>query len=94
MRAEGNVTLFYLFTRNTFDWTIAQYNLYAATSTIMQVFGNIIGMYILSKLLGMSEIMIALIAYGSGMTEYIIAAFAMAPWQLYLGEYSAMRTSQ
>lgn len=86
--AEGNVTLFYLFVRNKFDWTIGQYNLYAATSTLMQVFGNIIGIKILSKLLGISEIMIALIANTSAMSEYIVAAFAMYPWQLYSGKNS------
>lgn len=52
----------------------------------MQIFGNIIGIYVLSKIFGVSEIILAVIAYGSAMSEYIIAAFAIYPWQLYLGK--------
>jgi len=81
---EGSVTLTYLFVRDKFNWTIGDYNLYAATSTVMQIFGNIIGIYILSKLFGVSEIVLAIIAYASAMSEYIIVAFAVVPWQLYL----------
>lgn len=84
---EGSSTLTYLFVRDKFGWTIANYNFYAATSTVMQIFGNIIGIYILSKLFGVSEITLAVIAYASASSEYIIAAFAIYPWQLYLGEF-------
>lgn len=84
--SEGSVTLTYLFVRDKFDWTIGDYNLYAATSTVMQIFGNIIGIYILNRWFGVSEIVLAILGYASAMSEYIIVAFAMVPWQLYLGK--------
>lgn len=82
---EGSVTLSYLFMREKFDWTIGNYNTYAATNIIVQVAGNVIGIYILSKMFGISEILIAAIAYSSSMTEYIIVGLANQSWQLYAG---------
>lgn len=71
--------------RERFGWRIDDYNLYAATTIVVQIFGNIIGIYILSKMLSVSEIIIAMIAYSSSMIEYIIVGFAVHPWQLYAG---------
>lgn len=75
--------------RQRFGWTISDFNMYAATNIILQVFGNIIGIYILSKLLGVSEIVLAIIGYGSAMTEYIFVGCAVYPWQLYAGMYTS-----
>lgn len=71
--------------RERFDWQIEDYNLYAATNIIVQVFGNILGIYILSKMFGVSEILIVVIAYASSMVEYTIVGSAVYPWQLYTG---------
>lgn len=71
--------------RDKFNWAIVDYNLYAATNIIVQIFGNVFGIYILSKMFGVSEILIAIIAYGSSMTEYIIVGCAAYSWQLYAG---------
>lgn len=83
---EGSATLSYIFMRERFGFTINEFNLYAATNIILQVFGNVIGIYILSKMLGVSEIWLAILGYGSAMTEYIIVGCAIHPWQLYAGE--------
>lgn len=82
---EGSVTLSYLFMRDKFGWMISDYNLYASTNVVVQIFGNIIGIYILSKMFGVSEFIIAMIAYGSSMAEYIIVGLAAYSWELYLG---------
>lgn len=79
------MALSYLFTRERFLWTITQYNYYAAVNIVVQIFGNIFGIYILSRMFGVSEILIAMIAYASSMTEYIIVGFATQSWQLYVG---------
>lgn len=72
--------------REKFSWTINQYNIYAATNIIVQIVGNVIGIYILSKMFGISEIYIAILAYCSSMTEYVIDGLAEYPWQLYFGK--------
>lgn len=82
---EGSVTLSYLFLRERFDWAISDYNFYTASNIIVQIFGNIFGIYVLSRMFGVSEILIAMIAYASSMTEYIFIGCAAYPWQLYVG---------
>lgn len=77
--------------RLKFRWLISDYNYYASTSIVVQILGNIIGIYILSKMFGVSEIIIALIAYGSSMTEYVIVGFAAYPWQIYFGKYFRLK---
>lgn len=83
--AEGSVTLCYLFMREKFNWLIDDYNNYAATNVIAQIVGNLIGTYILQKMFGISDIIIALIAFLSSMVEYIIDGVAMYSWQIYFG---------
>lgn len=82
---EGSVTLSYLFLRERFNWAISDYNFYTASNIVVQIFGNIFGIYILSRMFGVSEILIAMIAYGSSMTEYIFIGCAAQSWQLYVG---------
>lgn len=52
----------------------------------MQIFGNIFGIYVLSRIFGLSEIVLAILAFGSAMSECIMVAFAGSPWQLYIGK--------
>lgn len=47
--SEGSATVFYLFVRGKFDWSIQQSTFYDAASIIIIIFGNIVGMYILNK---------------------------------------------
>lgn len=86
--AEGAVSLSYLFMRRKFGWTIDDYNQYVAANIIVQILGNVIGIYILSKKFGISETIIAVIAFGSSMTEYIIDGVATHTWIIYLGNYN------
>lgn len=72
--------------RERFNWSVNDYNLYSATNVICQVFGNIFGTYVLSKMFGIHEIVIAIIGYISAMTEYIITGLAPYSWELYAGK--------
>lgn len=71
--------------RQRFKWQVNDYNLYAATNVIFQVFGNIFGTYVLNQMLLVPEIVIAVIGYFSAMIEYIVCGLAAQSWQLYLG---------
>lgn len=81
---EGNSTVFYLFVREKFEWTVKDYTIYDSISIIIQIFGNIIGSYLLQKLLGFSITSLALIAYGSSVIDSVIKLTAVYPWHLYL----------
>lgn len=76
----------YLFMREKFKWMITDYNLYSAFNVICQVFGNIFGTYVLNKMFGIPEILMAIIGYFSAMAEYIVAGLANYSWELYVGK--------
>lgn len=78
--------------RDKFKWQINDYNMYAATNVICQVFGNIFGTYVLNRMLQVPEIIIGVFGYFSAMIEYIVCGLATQPWQLYLGQFLQYRT--
>lgn len=82
---EGSVALSFLFMREKFKWMITDYNFYTAFNVICQVFGNIFGTYVLNKMLGIPEILMAILGYFSAMLEYIIVGLADYSWELYIG---------
>lgn len=45
----GSMTVFYLYARTKFNWTLQDITFYNAGSIVIQIFGNIFGMYILNK---------------------------------------------
>lgn len=47
--ADGSDTVFYMFVREKFEWTILQYNAYSSTAILTQVVGNLFGVYVLVK---------------------------------------------
>lgn len=84
--AEGSVAISYLFMREKFKWVITDYNLYSAFNVICQVAGNLIGPQILNKMLGMPDLVMAIVGYFSAMTEYIVTGLANCSWELYVGK--------
>lgn len=76
-----------MFMHDKFKWSVNDYNIYSATNVIFQVIGNIFGMYVLKKKLGVPEIIIAMIGFMSAMAEYISTGLATASWVLYFGTY-------
>lgn len=79
------MALSYLFMREKFKWMITDYNLYSAVNVVCQVFGNIFGTYVLNKMLGVPELIMAILGYFSAMTEYIVAGLATYSSELYIG---------
>lgn len=43
------MTVFYMFVRAKFDWSIQQSTFYDSANIIVMILGNIVGMYILNK---------------------------------------------
>lgn len=83
---EGSQTVFFLFVREKFGWTVHDYALYDCYSIMVQVIGTILGIYVLKKLFRLSDPMIAVIAAGSIVLDGVAKSFAERPVDLYFGE--------
>lgn len=81
---EGSMTVTYLFVREKFAWTLKEFSFYSSTSIVLQIIGNIIGMYFLRKYLGLSETVLALLAILSAIVESVILSASSESWHLYL----------
>lgn len=81
---EGSMTVTYLFVREKFAWTLKEFSFYGSTSIVLQIIGNVIGMYFLRKYLGLSETVLALLAIVSAIIESVILSASSESWHLYL----------
>lgn len=83
--ADGSDTVFYMFVREKFNWTIQQFNTYDSTAIPTQVAGNVFGLYVLVRFFGVSDTSMAIVAFLSFAADYGIKATATEPWHLYAG---------
>jgi len=79
-----------LFVREKFDWSIQQSTFYDAASIIVMIIGNIVGMYVLNKVLRISETNLAILSYLSSFADYFIKSMATQPWHLYVATAVAL----
>lgn len=82
---EGNSTVFFLFVRERFDWSVRDYTIYSAIATCSLIVGNLFAMYCLKRIFNLSETTFAIIAFTQSMLDSFIAAVAFRSWHLYLG---------
>lgn len=80
------MSVFFLFLREKFQWTIKDYALYDSMSIITQVAGTILCLYGLKKLFRVSDSMLAVIAMASYVLDSITKGVAERPVHLYLGK--------
>lgn len=83
---EGSGTVFFLFVREKFGWTVSDYAIYDSMSILVQVLATVIGIYVLKKLCRISDPMIAVIASASLVLDGVAKSVAQVPADLYLGE--------
>ena len=81
---EGNFTVFFLFVREKFGWTVHDYALFDSMSILVQMVATIIGIYGLKKLCRLSDPMIAVIASASLVLDGVTKSVAQVPADLYL----------
>lgn len=84
---EGSSTVFFLFVREKFGWTVHDYAIYDSMSILVQVVATVIGIYGLKKLCRVSDPMIAVIAACGLVLDGVTKSVAQVPADLYLGEY-------
>lgn len=87
---EGTGTVSFLFLRERFEWTVKEFSFYDATAITFMIVGNLVGMYGLKKLLGVSESILAAIGFSCYAIHSGIWAVAYEPWHLYLATVVAM----
>ncbi|XP_073847546.1 probable peptidoglycan muropeptide transporter SLC46 [Musca autumnalis] len=81
---DGAMTVFYLFVREKFQWTVRDFTYYETISHVTSMFGALVGFLILRKVFRMSVVTLALLAFLSDIFRSVIQGMAYAPWHLYL----------
>ncbi|GBP07952.1 Solute carrier family 46 member 3 [Eumeta japonica] len=82
---NGLSNLEYLYTRQKLQWSLESYSIYGAVNTLVQVVGLLVGVTFMQKVLKISDIHLVLLSYLSIIGEYLIRAFAVKSWHMYLG---------
>ncbi|XP_050096471.1 proton-coupled folate transporter-like [Anopheles aquasalis] len=82
---DGTQTVYLLFLREQFGWTVKDYSFFDATSIACMIFGNTVGLYVIRKLFTPSDAVLAAIGYCCYVFNSSIHAIATEWWQLYLG---------
>ncbi|XP_050323859.1 uncharacterized protein LOC126755374 [Bactrocera neohumeralis] len=81
---DGAMTVFYLFVREKFHWTVRDFTFYETVSHMVPMFGALVGFLILRKVFSMSVVTLALLAFLSDIASSIVRGVASEPWHLYL----------
>ncbi|XP_059607645.1 probable peptidoglycan muropeptide transporter SLC46 [Phlebotomus argentipes] len=82
---EGTATVFFLFTRAKFGWTIRDYTIYESVSIVVQLVGALCAIALLKKIFRMSDAMIAAVAFASDCLQNLARTLAVTPADLYFG---------
>ncbi|XP_053677068.1 proton-coupled folate transporter-like [Anopheles nili] len=82
---DGTATVFILFLRERFEWTVKDYSFYDATTIILMIFGNTIGLYAIKKVFNPSVTMLAALGFSFYAINSTIQGMASEPWHLYMG---------
>ncbi|XP_052872510.1 proton-coupled folate transporter-like [Anopheles cruzii] len=81
---DGTNTVYLLFLREQFGWTVKEYSFYDATSISCIIFGTTAGLYIIRKVFRPSETVLAAIGFCSYAISSAVQGMATLSWQLYL----------
>lgn len=82
---NGDGALVFLFLREKFHWSLEQYTLFSAAHNVTWVLGTSLGIYVLHKLLKISELVMIVIGYISMFVGSLIMGLAKYNWQVYAG---------
>ncbi|XP_058828288.1 tetracycline resistance protein, class D-like isoform X2 [Topomyia yanbarensis] len=80
----GSGTVYFLFLRERFGWTVKEFSYYDATIIVFMIIGNLIGVYGVKKYFRLSESMLAAIGFCCYAIDSGIRGVAYQPWHLYL----------
>lgn len=81
---NGTSNIFYLFTREKFEWTLKESTRYDSISLTISILGALFGISVLKKRLKFSDLTLATIAIFSMVVDSLIKAFAESPKAMYI----------
>ncbi|XP_017026990.1 probable peptidoglycan muropeptide transporter SLC46 [Drosophila kikkawai] len=81
---EGENTVNYMFMRKQFDYTVQDYSVFNAARAVIQLVGSTLAMVLLRRLLGVSTIMMTLLAFACCVLESTVRATAVYGSEMYL----------
>lgn len=82
----GLMSLEYLYAREKLHWSIENYTIFSAVSTIISFFGGFFGIMVVQRFLHVSDLAFVNIAFFTSIVENVIKALAVDSWHMYLGE--------
>uniref|UniRef100_A0A182SNZ1 Major facilitator superfamily (MFS) profile domain-containing protein n=1 Tax=Anopheles maculatus TaxID=74869 RepID=A0A182SNZ1_9DIPT len=80
----GGGTVFFLYTRRRFGWTIQEFTIWQAVELLSIVAGNVIGISVLKTLLKLPDIWLALLSVLNYSLDALIKGLARQGWELFL----------
>uniref|UniRef100_A0A182J3H9 Major facilitator superfamily (MFS) profile domain-containing protein n=1 Tax=Anopheles atroparvus TaxID=41427 RepID=A0A182J3H9_ANOAO len=80
----GGGTVFFLYTRRQFGWTIQSFTIWQAVELLSIVAGNVIGISLLKTLLKLPDEWLALLSVLNYALDALIKGFARHGWELFL----------
>lgn len=81
---HGSFSVFYLFLREKFRWTLKDASLFQTFTSVLTTAGCIIGIAIFKKILNISDILLVLFSIISSLLEHSLQAFAEKPKTMYI----------
>lgn len=81
----GDGSVMFLFLREKLHWTLRKFTLFSCFSSIFWVFGTTVGIYVLSKLLKIPEVLVAFAGLMCVFTSSLMQGLATQDLHIYLG---------
>lgn len=81
---DGTMTVFYLFVRKQFEWTIENYTSYISANMTFGAIGSIIALVLLKRGFKMNDTILTIFGYLSSMGQSLIVAMANSNWLMYV----------
>jgi PCFT/HCP family folate transporter-like MFS transporter 1/3 len=80
---DAPISVGYLFERTRFNWTLEDHNLFQSASIVVTVVGTLSALYVLKKLMEVSDMVLLCLAILSNIMSCFLEAFATKTWQMY-----------
>ncbi|XP_052860169.1 proton-coupled folate transporter-like [Anopheles cruzii] len=81
---SGGSTVFFLYTRRVFGWTIQDFTIWQAVELLSIIAGNLIGISLLKTMLKLPDVWLALLSVVNYSIDALIKGLAQQGWQLFL----------
>lgn len=88
--ANGFNTVFYLFTRQKFGWTLQDVTLFESGTMLINLIGSTVTILVFKKLLNLPDLSLSILALTSFLCDAIIKTFAFKSWHLYLASATSL----